>query len=458
MSKKTPLSTVVGRIQFNKSRTVPKENEFLRPEPAPQPLPQDQKVTYPSGEKITQDEICTEDRITPSDTKITEDVQSTRDQNEPQGEELSKGINQTQDEKGISPQTRLTPEQKLALTLEKLKKGYTRIPNSILIEILYGDLSKAEIKILLLIARYTLSFNERKTASLSKADIERYTKLQGKSVLEALGSLVEKNLILKIKGDQYSANQLGLIYDHEILLPPDQKIITPSGEKSTSPEGTKGTHTAGQKSTHFKESFSNDLSLSCKFPNDMIARWRDFEQSGRLPNSKKEKKIFQNLFIAHGEEFFENCGRVITFLEKRGTGKEGDENIIHSPMDWINGHWETNFKRYQEWTTEEAQKEEKENQRESQEREAEELRLKEKREREKSQAQLDLNIRRFLAAYPTESEANAFIEKAVHQSECKHTYASWKRQGWESPIVKTCVISQFLASEARTGQTMEVQA
>ena len=51
------------------------------------------------------------------------------------------------DENSTDPKKlRFTPEEKAAAAVGKLRKGYTRIPNFILMEITYGNFSKAEIK------------------------------------------------------------------------------------------------------------------------------------------------------------------------------------------------------------------------------------------------------------------------------------------------------------------------
>lgn len=461
MSKKVSLSNVIGSIQSNKSRAVPKEQTFTPPEPVAKQTPQDLNIAYPQDEKITGDSFGTGDaNVTPEplisgDAQSTEGEKSTQDANSPQGEIVTP-----------SQKTRVTPEEKLALTLKKLKKGFTRLPNCILMAIVFGDHSKAEIKILLLIARYTLSFDERKTASLSKADIERYTRLQGKSILEALTSLLEKNLIIKIKGDQYTANQLGLVYDAETFETPTLKKQpepkqsdssksenstgvknSPPDQKVTTPEGTKGTHPADLKSTYFKESSSNDSSLSYKFPEDMNARWKNFESVGKFSNSKKEREIFKNLFAAHGEEFFENCGKVVTFLEERGNGKTGEAGKIHSPMVWIDGHWERNFSQYKTWTLEQEALVTAHKLKSDQDATAKARQETEEQEQKQRQAHADADTERFLSIYATEIAVNSFVEEVVKLSGCEYTQNAWKKLGWESPVVKSCAIAHFLKIE-----------
>lgn len=97
-----------------------------------------------------------------------------------------------------------------ARACEGLAKGYTRLPNSVLMVMANGDLTRGEIKILLLIARFTISF-QRKLAPLSKTVLERQSGLRGAGVLEALAGLVSKKLIIKEQGDQHRPNMLGLV-------------------------------------------------------------------------------------------------------------------------------------------------------------------------------------------------------------------------------------------------------
>ena len=354
------------------------------------------------------------------------------------------------------------PSQKNEVALMKLRKGFTRIPNSILMEIVHGNLPKAEVKILLLIARFTISFDERRTAPLSKADIERYTLLQGKNILEALASLEKKNLIIKIKGDQYTSNQLGLSYPTEPNekepLGEDTKSTYPQGIKGTYPPDLKSTYPEGTKSTYFKESFSKDsfkesLSNEIVFPDDMSARWQSFEKSGNVANAKKEREIFNFLFEEHKEEFFDHCGKVVTFLEQHGNGKPGEAGKVRCPMVWLNGHWKANFARYQAWKAQETAKEAppaKDAQTEEQAKADEQAKQKADVDSAKVQAKMEADTQRFLTRYPSEAERSVLVENAIQLAGCAFTLSSWKRQGWASPIVRSCVISHFLKTETTT--------
>lgn len=101
-----------------------------------------------------------------------------------------------------------------AQSASKLHNGYTRLPNSALMRVASGELLRSEIQILLLIARFTISF-QRRHAPLSKAVLERQSGLRGPAVLQAISGLLEKGLIEKIAGDQHRPNQLGLVFSEE---------------------------------------------------------------------------------------------------------------------------------------------------------------------------------------------------------------------------------------------------
>ena len=251
---------------------------------------------------------------------------------------LPQGINCTY------PSQQALKEEKAAKAMEALRTGFTRLPNEILMQIVNGNLSKAEIKIILLIARYTISFEGRKTASLSKADIERYTGLQGKTILGTISDLEAKKLIVKIKGDQYTANQLGLIYDTDLIkqkktdanqeeaekVPEDKKSTSPSDLKSTHPSGENGTHPADTKSTHFKVFSSNDILK------DSLSKMQIFENyfsQIRAPKkAQKERECFFELLKRNPDiseaEWIECFWIVSKDCDAKG-------NKIKAPMMWL---------------------------------------------------------------------------------------------------------------------------
>jgi hypothetical protein len=495
MSKKSPLRNAVGAIV--PKQPLPKDQSFAPPisrDAAPLPKgeaqaeksTQDQNGTHPVGEFETMGEESTSDQNGTQGEKspYPEDTNETcpTDENKSQDQKSTPDQNGTQDENGTSPsEPRLTKEERTAITLEKLRKGFTQLPNSILMDMVHGNLSKAEMKILLVIARYTVSFDGRKTAPLSKADFERYTRLQGKCILESLASLKEKNLIIKIKGDQYTSNQLGLRFDSDTSDPPPPKGPQGEEQKGTHPTGKKGTCPEDQKSTHFKESFSNirdSLSFEFIFPSDLEERWKEFEKKGSSPKAGKERAIFLKEYSSLtetdptlGKQFFDNCGKVISFLEEHGNGKPGEEGKVRFPMIWIQGHWGSNFAYYQKALAEQqkakeaqAKREAQEAERKTKEQEEEKARFREEAEKQERQAKIEADTKRFLSVYRSEAEVNAFIEKAIQLSGCEFTRNSWRNQGWDSPVVRCCVLSHFLKTEvgattvSHSGSTSEATA
>ena len=122
-----------------------------------------------------------------------------------------------------------------AQTASKLHHGYTRVPNSFLMRMAAGDLVRSEMQILLLIARFTISF-QRRHAPLSKAVLERQSGLRGPAVLQAVSDLLAKGLIEKIPGDQHRPNQLGLAFTDEWdFFPSPRRAVRP---RSTSDPGS----------------------------------------------------------------------------------------------------------------------------------------------------------------------------------------------------------------------------
>lgn len=194
-------------------------------------------------QKRSSDEIQSQDLNASMDANTSQVLKSSVDANQPQDQIISKDsnlsldvnqsmvpiesldlvqsldMNTSQDENSTqvvfrSTQPRKATEQDRAVTETKsvqsrLSTGYTRIPNALLMSMASGDLSRNEMKLLLLIARMTISFN-RPMASLSKGVLERMSHIQGRAVLDALQTLEAKGHIKKVAGDHNSPNRLGL--------------------------------------------------------------------------------------------------------------------------------------------------------------------------------------------------------------------------------------------------------
>jgi hypothetical protein len=220
---------------------------------------------------------------------------------------------------------------------EGLEKGYTRLPNTVLMKMANGDLTRGEMKILLLIARFTISF-QRKLAPLSKAVLERQSGLRGPGVLEALSGLVSKQLIIKEQGDQHKPNMLGLV------LPADWDQLTQKSEtqvakattvenhtqviKPTPAEVVKTTTAQVQNPTPFKDiiKYSNKLSLS-EMPENLKNYFSELKPAKKR---ESEMKAFEELCLDYKTQ---DIGDAFALLKKRGIGSEGEP--CHSPMAFL---------------------------------------------------------------------------------------------------------------------------
>ena len=220
---------------------------------------------------------------------------------------------------------------------EGLEKGYTRLPNTVLMKMASGDLTRGEMKILLLIARFTISF-QRKLAPLSKAVLERQSGLRGPGVLEALSGLVSKQLIVKEQGDQHKPNMLGLV------LPADWDQLTQKSEtqvtkttsvenqtqvvKSTPAEVEKTTPAQVQNPTPFKDiiKYSNKLSLS-ELPENLKNYFSELKPAKKR---ESEMKAFEELCLDYKTQ---DIGDAFVLLVKRGIGIAGEP--CHSPMAFL---------------------------------------------------------------------------------------------------------------------------
>lgn len=278
---------------------------------------------------------------------------------------LSNVIPLPQDQKSTGGSNSDAEQEKLQKTLDKLKQGYTRIPNTILVAIIAGNLSKAEIKILLLVARFTISYKERETAPLSKSSIQRLTGVQGKGVLQAIQSLIEKTFLKKLTGNYYTKNQLGLIYDRNLFKtqgssedaeleaiktesPDENSENTPAqdqkitqGQKVTQWQGLLGTYPQGVKSTHFKpysvnHNSKNTLSLNPSVISKNIeGQGSDLIQSyfQNLKPERKRETEWKNFLSLRGDYSTEQISNALKQVINHGLLKSGVH--CHSPMAYL---------------------------------------------------------------------------------------------------------------------------
>lgn len=224
----------------------------------------------------------------------------------------------------------------------KLHLGYTRIPNNILMRMAEGEFIKSEMQILLVIARFTISFQKRH-APLSKSVLERQTGLRGPAVLQAVASLLEKEMIEKIPGDQYRPNQLGLVFEDDFDFFDRKKNPVVGGTQvheptsglqrtealSATPAPVDLTFQArGAGGTHFKDTqtISNELSLSTS---DQHAPLQEY-LAGLKPERKRmsERKAYESLKRDYSDE--EIC-EALSGLKRQNP----DGGKYHSPMAYL---------------------------------------------------------------------------------------------------------------------------
>jgi len=212
-----------------------------------------------------------------------------------------------------------------------------------------GDLTRGEIKILLLIARFTISF-QCKLAPLSKAVLERQSGLRGAGVLEALSGLVAKKMIVKEQGDQHRPNMLGLVLpvDWDLLISKSETSITkstlvqkttevenrtqvinkPPVTKVASGEVGKPTTAPVENPSPFKDIkiYSNKNSHS-QLPETLQKYFSELKPAKKR---ESELKAFEELSSDYNSQDISDC---FSIVQKRGIGVDAEP--CHSPMAFL---------------------------------------------------------------------------------------------------------------------------
>jgi hypothetical protein len=259
--------------------------------------------------------------------------------------------------------TRRATEQDSSVVLEAraadgLERGYTRLPNSVLMQLASGDFTRNEIKLALLVARFTISF-QRKLAPLSKMVLERRSGLRGAAVLEGLSGLLAKGMIEKQQGDQHRPNMLGLV------LPPDWDTLTkPKRETDPTPVGnqtpaanptqvgiqtpvaiptpvTNPTPAQVEKLTPAgvgNPTYFKDIKI---YKNNSLSALPEPLQKyfGELKPAKKREGEWQAFESLQGDYPVEDISGCLVLLQERGIkrrGPNGEESQpCHSPMAYL---------------------------------------------------------------------------------------------------------------------------
>ncbi|MBI3544901.1 MAG: replication protein [Deltaproteobacteria bacterium] len=378
MSKKADLKAAMTSLQVSTPLKLPQKAPTFRapPPPSPQEAKTSEDARTSSAGKLSTDVSTSQDVPAPEVPKakaseIKRGGPATLAQNEsqvaaasqdhsvsgvapsspvltpPEVEASPKDVHSTQDESTPKPvavvprvsQPRRATEQDRAVTETTnagawIRNGYTRIPNSLLMEIVSGDLSRNEMRLLLLIARLTISFGNRPLAPLSKGVIERHTGVQGRAILEAVQSLEEAGLVRKVPGDHNTPNRLGLIFDQGLFMKtPDEKPSSDtsgsSDERSTKDQ--KLPKKEGEFSPHNKDS-SETIGLRKKISLSSLSEPLREYFSNLKPRQKREAEFgaFEDLRLDFTEEQIAQC---LHHLAKNGT--PGSGAACHSPMAYL---------------------------------------------------------------------------------------------------------------------------
>ncbi len=238
----------------------------------------------------------------------------------------------------------------------------------------------------------------------------------------------------------------------------------PSVKKGDFPTGDPGEITqggCGATDRNQKENFNaknlsqeslKESHLTSEFPDDMLERWKSMSLRESNPKIDKEKKLFKSLLEIHKHPFFEKCGQVVAFLEKHGATKDGKTQAIHSPMVWIQNHWDSNLARYETWKVNQETKENRAAEKIERESKAIAEKTFRTQERVKTETErknrLDGAAERFLTLYREVEEANKFILEALEILNNKFTRDFYTRHGWEHPAVREDVLEHFLMVES----------
>lgn len=321
---KTELKAALTGLQVNRPLKVAATAPAFR---APEPPKESQVQKEPEVRATTQ--VQPE----PSIEKGTQDVAEPRVESDAQ-------VQRSSHPRRATPQDQAVVEKESLGS--KIATGFTRVPNRLLMAMIGGDLNKNEMRLLLLIARLTISFNRVHTP-LSKSVVERYTGMQGRPALEAFAVLEERGLITKIPGSHMTPNQYGLA--EGVGLPPSPDDSDPKDEKrpqvQNTPKAMTSTqvqnNTLGAKTSqgwgHFQPHKKDTLEIyknSLSQQPEVIRRY--FVQ--QMPSRKRESewKAFQDLKADYSTE---DIADGLALLQRRSIGTGTDAQLYHSPMAYL---------------------------------------------------------------------------------------------------------------------------
>ncbi len=340
-----------------------------------------------------------------------------------------------------------------------------------------SGLKLVEIAVIMTVFDSTLAKVQPTMFTAIKAEeFEEQTGIDIRDVRRTLNALVLKGALLKLILDgvnfwglnphYFSANNRGT---PQVKLPMGEipRGNAPSDKKGELPSVTGGEFPPGKSESNtennkgiqtpqnlIQESLKESHLGNENFPSDMLTRWTEMKTKGQEQKAIKEREIFKSLYLTHKQSFFEKCGKVIAFLEKYGSIKNGKAQVIHSPMVWIQGHWEANLARYENWVTEQStlqktqgEKLDREAQRLA--KESNERTAKEQSEQEDIafRAKWDAVADRFLSFYRDPSLRNAFAQEAIRIAQNTWAMTYFQSHGWDNPCVRLIVLEHFFKVE-----------
>jgi hypothetical protein len=371
---------------------------------------------------------------------------------------------------------------------DHLSNGWGRLPHGITRKLKcpsQSGLRLVEIAVIMTVFDSTIArVNPTLFAAITGAEFEEQTGVDLRDIRRTLSILVSKGALLKLPAE-------GIIFwglnphfftakeqESSEAKPPmgDSPMgNTPRDKRGKSPTVNGGKLTPGGSSLNTQnhagitlaknlnqESLKESLLSGENFPADMLFRWAEMKRRGQESKSLKEIEIFEVLHSSHKQSFFENCGRVVAYLEKCGSIKNGKTQIIHSPMVWLQGHWDMNLARFAEWNARQKSLEEKSAvslSRGAKEAVAEENQREEEKLNAEFKAKWDSVADRFLSTYPDVDAINLFVQEAIECSGNGVVSSYCKCWGWKNAIVRQTVLEHFLKVESgeRTTQVRSIQ-
>jgi hypothetical protein len=504
MSKISPLRNAIGAIQPNKPRILPKEQTFAPPQtdysqgnctqgkPTQGNAPCDKQGDLPQGQdtqgnstqgSLPQGELS-QGHSPQGDLPPVSPNPETQFENIDVASYLSdrkRKRRQALTEGAVNLTSQLAPGVQEKLVKLHIADGWGRLAHCVTRQLKsptrFG-LKLVDVALILTVYDKTIAqVLPRMHAPITIKEFESETGMDASNIRAALRGLLSRSVLIKVSYKTLNFWALNHAYfglQKRAHLPqgePTQGQSTqgnaPCDKQGDLPQVEAGQTTpplaasSEQDDSGFsspknlkKESKKESLSCEIEFPSDMRSRWETFEKVGKYSNSKKEREIFQELFVAYGEEFFKNCGKVVQFLEEHGNGKVGEEAKVYNPMVYLRGHWEHNLSRYQSYLQRQealnaalAKNEESESRKKEQQIILEKEHEKGLQDQADQEARRQIDIQRLQQVYSKVTEFNSFVEKAVEKLQCGFTLNSWRKQGWDSPVVKSCVISYFLELE-----------